>query len=158
MPLRLAVNRGDADVHTPLHDGDELALIPPVSGGAPELDSPAARHVRVTSEALSLEPLMRSAGDSGTGVIVVFQGVTRDVPRLEYEAYEEMAQTSIETILQDWSISRTSRSASELPGRARGCEWHLRPPPPCWPGMGPRGRCSGSRGSRVSRPPSRRGC
>jgi molybdenum cofactor biosynthesis protein MoaC/molybdopterin converting factor subunit 1 len=101
VPLRMAVNRDYADADTLLQSGDELALIPPVSGGAPESESRSGPHVRVGSQALSVEALIRAVADPGAGAIVVFQGVTRDVPRLEYEAYEEMAQEQIELILRE---------------------------------------------------------
>jgi molybdopterin synthase catalytic subunit/molybdopterin converting factor small subunit len=92
MPVRLAVNREIATAATPIEAADELALIPPVSGGA----SP---HARVTEAPLSAENLSRMVADPGAGAIVVFQGVTREVERLEYEAYREMAEERIAAIL-----------------------------------------------------------
>jgi MoaE-MoaD fusion protein len=112
VPLHLAVNREDADADTPLCSGDELALIPPVSGGAQEPSSLAAPHVRVTAEALSIEALMRAVQDPGSGAIVVFQGVTRELARLEYEAYEEMAQERIEAILRECIREHDLRGAA----------------------------------------------
>jgi molybdopterin synthase catalytic subunit/molybdopterin converting factor small subunit len=94
MPMRLAVNRGYAAVDTPLSIEDELALVPPISGGA-------GPHVRVTEEPLSLAGLSGLVGDPGAGAIVSFQGVTREVARLEYEAYAEMAEARIAAILAD---------------------------------------------------------
>jgi cyclic pyranopterin phosphate synthase len=78
----------------PLEPGDELAVIPPVSGGA-------GHHARVTGEPLSIERLSATVGRPGAGAIVVFAGTTRDVDRLEYEAYREMAQERIAAILDD---------------------------------------------------------
>jgi molybdenum cofactor biosynthesis protein MoaC len=112
VPLHLAVNREDANPDTPLHSGDELALIPPVSGGAQEPSSIIVPHVRITSESLSIEPLMRAVLDSGTGAVVVFQGITREVPRLEYEAHEEMAQERIESILRECISEHGLRGAA----------------------------------------------
>lgn len=94
MPVRMAVNREYASPETPLGPDDELALIPPVSGGA-------AVHARVTGEPLSLEELTASVGSPGAGAVVAFQGVTREVERLEYEAYGEMAEERIREILGD---------------------------------------------------------
>jgi molybdopterin synthase catalytic subunit len=88
LPLVMAVNRDYADEETVLDPGDELALIPPVSGGAVE----ARPWARVTREALSLESLAARVRDARAGAVVTFQGVTREVERLEYEAYAEMAE------------------------------------------------------------------
>jgi MoaE-MoaD fusion protein len=104
MPVRMAVNRDYAAAETVLAPEDELALIPPVSGGAPELGDVRTRvpvHVRVTAEPLSLEALAAAVGDPGAGAVVVFQGVTREVERLDYEAYTEMAHERIEQILRE---------------------------------------------------------
>ena len=88
LPLVMAVNREYADAQRTLGPGDELALIPPVSGG----ETSAAPWARVTSEPLSLEALAARVRDPRAGAVVTFQGVTRDVQRLEYEAYAEMAE------------------------------------------------------------------
>jgi molybdopterin synthase catalytic subunit len=97
MPVRMAVNRDYASAETVLSAQDELALIPPVSGGAPE----PPVHVRVSGEPLSLDRVARTVGDDRAGAVVIFQGVTREVERLEYEAYTEMAQERIAAILRD---------------------------------------------------------
>ena len=94
MPVRVAVNREYVDEDAPVNAGDELALIPPVSGGA---TVPSA--VRVTSEPLSVDALAAAVGRPGAGATVVFCGTTRDVEKLEYEAYAEMAEERIATIL-----------------------------------------------------------
>ncbi len=88
LPLVMAVNREYADAQRTLGPGDELALIPPVSGG----ETSAAPWARVTSEPLSLEALAARVRDPRAGAVVTFQGVTREVQRLEYEAYAEMAE------------------------------------------------------------------
>jgi molybdopterin synthase catalytic subunit len=94
LPVRMAVNRDYADESTSLEAGDELALIPPVSGGTDV-------HARVVEEPLSVAALSELVGRPGAGAIVSFQGTTRDVDRLEYEAYREMAQERMATILRE---------------------------------------------------------
>jgi len=94
MPLLLAVNRTYAQPETVLRAGDELALVPPISGGA-------GPHARVTEEPLSLAELTAVVADSAAGAIVCFQGVTREVERLDYEAYREMAEERIAAILAE---------------------------------------------------------
>ena len=88
LPVQMAVNRDYAGPDTPLRAEDELALIPPISGGAGEV------HARISDEPLSLEALSRWVGRPGAGAIVSFQGVTREVERLDYEAYREMAEAA----------------------------------------------------------------
>ena len=86
VPVVMAVNREYADPESPLHGGDEVALIPPVSGGAV-----GTLHVGIVSESLSLDRLIELVTDPRAGAVVTFLGVTREVPALEYEAYAEMA-------------------------------------------------------------------
>jgi molybdopterin synthase catalytic subunit len=92
--LVYAVNRAYVDRGTALADGDEVALIPPVSGGA-----------FVLSETpLSLERVAAEVASDDAGAIATFVGTTRrqsrgrDVVRLEYEAYEGMAEAEMERI------------------------------------------------------------
>ncbi len=90
----MAVNREYARPESRLHAGDEVALIPPVSGG-----SRAAWHVRVTDQPLALEPLLEQVRDPRAGAIVSFSGVTRQVAELDYEAYVSMAEETIAEIV-----------------------------------------------------------
>ncbi|HEV8688146.1 MAG TPA: molybdenum cofactor biosynthesis protein MoaE [Gaiellaceae bacterium] len=86
--LLYAVNREYAARDRTLADGDEVALIPPVSGGA----------FRITEAALSLEAAVGEVADEGAGAIATFTGTVRAdsrgrrVVRLEYEAFTEMAE------------------------------------------------------------------
>ncbi|HEU4802562.1 MAG TPA: molybdenum cofactor biosynthesis protein MoaE [Solirubrobacterales bacterium] len=95
MAVAMAVNRDYASGDTELHAGDELALIPPVSGGAAEV------HARVSTEPLSLERIAALVVRPAAGAVVSFQGITREVESLEYEAYAEMAEERIAAILID---------------------------------------------------------
>ena len=103
--LLYAVNREYAERDRELRDGDEVALIPPVSGGA----------FRVTEEPLSLEAVVAEVADERAGGIATFTGTVRrqsrgrEVTHLEYEAYAEMAEDVMEKL------------AAELQGRHELC-------------------------------------
>ncbi|HZP73877.1 MAG TPA: molybdenum cofactor biosynthesis protein MoaE [Gaiellaceae bacterium] len=86
--LLYAVNRTYAERTRVLTDGDEVALIPPVSGGA----------FRLSEEPLSLDRVVSEVRSDEAGAIATFTGTTREhsrgqaVVRLDYEAYEGMAE------------------------------------------------------------------
>ena len=94
LPLVMAVNRDYADAEAELRPGDELALIPPVSGGE---TIPAV----LTTEPLSLDALVERVRDPRAGAVVTFQGVTREVSELVYEAYDQMADERIRAIVAE---------------------------------------------------------
>jgi len=104
--LLYAVNKEYADRDHPLADGDEVALIPPVSGGA----------FRLIAEPLSLDAVVDEVRSDQAGAIASFIGTTRlqsrgrTVLHLDYEAYEEMAEQVMAEI------------AAELKGRYDLCE------------------------------------
>lgn len=95
--LLYAVNRAYADGDSALADGDEVALIPPVSGGA----------FRVTEEPLSLDTVVEEVSDESAGAVASFLGTVRRESRgrtvlyLEYEAYAEMAEDVMAQIAAD---------------------------------------------------------
>jgi molybdopterin converting factor subunit 1 len=92
--LLVAVNKSYAPPETLLAEGDEVALIPPVSGGA----------FRLSDQPLSLDTAVREVASDDAGAIATFTGTTRahsrgrEVVRLEYEAYEGMAEAEMERI------------------------------------------------------------
>lgn len=94
IPVAVAVNEEYVDVDTMLHEGDELALIPPISGG-----SLGTIHARVTGEPLSIETLTGLVADPRAGAVVTFIGATREVAQLEYEAYVPMAERKLAGIV-----------------------------------------------------------
>ncbi len=94
LTLVMAVNREYAAADHPLAAGDELALIPPVSGGAT-----TAPHVAIRDEPLSTDAVVARVRDPRAGAVVVFEGVTRDVGWLDYEAYAEMATEQMTAIV-----------------------------------------------------------
>ena len=86
--LVYAVNRAYVERSHVLADGDEIALIPPVSGGA----------FRLTEDPIDLAAVVGEVEDERAGAIATFVGTVRaqsrgrQVVRLEYEAYEGMAE------------------------------------------------------------------
>jgi molybdopterin synthase catalytic subunit/molybdopterin converting factor small subunit len=99
IPVVMAVNREYADADVVLSADDELALVPPVSGG-----ETALIHVRVTDDPLSLEAVAGRVRNPAAGAVVVFEGITRAVDALEYEAYVEMAGERITQILAEVKV------------------------------------------------------
>jgi molybdopterin synthase catalytic subunit len=89
----VALNREYAPAAATIGAGDEVALIPPVSGGAGPV-----RMVAVTGEALDLAPVSAAVRDPRAGAVVCFEGVTREVEALDYEAYVEMALERLRAI------------------------------------------------------------
>jgi MoaE-MoaD fusion protein len=61
----------------------------------------ASVHIRITGDPLSLESCSQAVSRPRAGAIVVFCGVTREIPRLEYEAYREMAEEKMRVIVCD---------------------------------------------------------
>ena len=98
LPLVMAVNREYAGEEHVLEAGDELALIPPVSGGSTR----AAPWVRVSADAaFASNALAERVRDPRAGAVVTFQGVTREVELLRYEAYVEMAEERLAAIARE---------------------------------------------------------
>ena len=95
--LLYAVNRQYADRDRELADGDEVALIPPVSGGS----------FRLSEEPLSLQAAVDEVANERAGAIATFVGTTRiesrgrSVQYLEYEAYPGMAEDVMEQIARE---------------------------------------------------------
>ena len=107
---RAAVNQAFVTLDEPLSDGDELVLVPPVAGG-----SSPPRHARLLDEPLSLDRVVAAVRGPKMGGIVTFTGAVRDhnrgreVERLEYEAYPEMAEKVLAEI------------AAEIEAEIEGC-------------------------------------
>src|SRR4249920_3018618 len=95
--LLYAVNRTYAEPGQNLVEGDEVAVIPPVSGGA----------FRLTQGPVNLTAVVVEVVDERAGAIATFLGTVRaqsrgrDVIALEYEAYEEMAEEVMAEIAAD---------------------------------------------------------
>lgn len=97
----VSVNQEYAPATTRLHDGDEVALLPPVSGGNMDGDC------TITEEPLDTAQISRAVARSCDGGVVTFEGIVRDnsdgrsVRFLEYEAYPAMAIARMEAIAAD---------------------------------------------------------
>jgi molybdopterin synthase catalytic subunit len=96
--LLAAVNEEVVELTLPLHEGDEVAFMPPVSGGA------GGDFYRITHEVIPTEALAHQLKSSEDGAIVTFEGIVRDHSHgrktmyLEYEAYEPMAVRKMQEI------------------------------------------------------------
>jgi molybdopterin synthase catalytic subunit len=107
------VNQEYASGAAVLSEGDEVALLPPVSGGTDsgetERAEPVVAHpvVALTREPIDRDALVRRLQQPGDGAVVVFDGVVRDNTRgrrtlfLDYEAYEDMAVAQMDKLARE---------------------------------------------------------
>jgi molybdopterin synthase catalytic subunit len=118
--LLFAVNQEFAEFATPLGSGDEVAFIPPVSGGStsPVQEMSTFEPYVITGAPLDPAPLVAYAQTPGDGAVVTFAGVARDsfegraTAFLSYEAYAEMAVPVLAQIAEEararWPIGRVA--------------------------------------------------
>jgi molybdopterin synthase catalytic subunit len=105
--IAVAVNQEYAAPRTGLKNGDEVALLPPVSGG-----SPRAKIVREPIDSESVQIALKQPED---GAVVVFEGIVRNNTKgrrtiyLDYEAYEEMALKQLESLTVEAVTGRKVR-------------------------------------------------
>lgn len=98
--VRAAVNQEFAEWDVVVADGDEVAFIPPVSGGAHAVGV----FFELTTDPLDARRLEAAVAHKGAGAICTFTGIVRDssrgrsVTHLEYEAYAEMAKAEMRKI------------------------------------------------------------
>jgi MoaE-MoaD fusion protein len=105
--IAISVNQEYAPHSTKLAHGDEVALLPPVSGGSarvpPGLPTP---HAKITRQRISTEQLVEEIKRPSDGAVAVFEGIVRNQSRgrrtlyLDYESYEEMALKQMEALAQ----------------------------------------------------------
>jgi len=113
---RFAINADYASESATLEDGDEVALIPPVSGGAVEAETKVI--VKLTREPIELEPLFAFVSSPQAGAIVTFVGTVREISQgkrvtaLTYEAYELMAEKELQRIADEmvrrWQLCKVA--------------------------------------------------
>lgn len=112
--LALAVNQQYTGPDTQLKERDEVALLPPVSGGAAPDDERIGKYARITRHPIETEQILERLKHGEDGAALVFEGVVRSQTRgrrtlyLDYEAYEEMALQEMEALavnaLEDFQI------------------------------------------------------
>jgi molybdopterin converting factor subunit 1 len=94
--VAMAINQEYASPAAALHDSDEIALLPPVSGGAPQ--------VAMVRDRINAEQIAQAMRRPEDGAVVIFEGVVRNHSRgrqtlyLDYEAYEAMALSKLESL------------------------------------------------------------
>lgn len=97
--LALAVNQQYAGPDTILKSDDEVALLPPVSGGAPD-----HRRASIVREAINTQRVVAGLKQGEDGAALIFEGIVRNQTRgrktlyLDYEAYEDMALEQMESL------------------------------------------------------------
>ena len=114
------------DDDTPLHEGQDVSLLPPVSGGAPDGWDLEEGVFEVSPDPLDPFAAQSEVAHPSCGAIVLFTGVTRETSRdrevveLEYEAFEEMAGAEMARIFAECRRRFGPEAAdSELPASAR---------------------------------------
>jgi molybdopterin converting factor subunit 1 len=109
--LAMSINQEYAPLNSRLKSGDEVALLPPVSGGAPESVTAQRSYAAIVHHAIDTQALLDKIKQPDDGAAVVFEGVVRNHTRgrrtlyLDYEAYPEMALKQMELLAQQ-ALSR----------------------------------------------------
>jgi molybdopterin synthase catalytic subunit len=114
--LAIAVNQEYAQSGHLLRDGDEIALLPPVSGGTSEIGV----HCELVRETIHTNEVVAALKHGEDGAVVIFDGIVRDNTRgrktlyLDYEAYESMALDQMRKLAQSAIVSYSVREVALL--------------------------------------------
>jgi molybdopterin synthase catalytic subunit len=114
--LAMSINQEYAPPESQLKSGDEVALLPPVSGGSGQLNSVAeqaghSRYAAIVDQKIDTQALLQKIKQPEDGAALVFEGVVRNHTRgrrtlyLDYEAYPEMALKQMDSLAQQ-ALSR----------------------------------------------------
>ena len=104
--LALAVNQQYASPAEALHEGDEVALLPPVSGGSGTAVRNESYRCEIVRERIPVEEIVQRMKQPEDGAVAVFEGIVRNHTRnrrtlfLDYEAYEPMATTQMNSLAE----------------------------------------------------------
>ena len=118
--IAISLNQEFAEPDSRLKEGDEIAFLPPVSGGSndPNCDVPTKGrgHSSIVREKIDTQAVLAKLKQPTDGAAIVFEGVVRDNTRgrrtlyLDYEAYEEMALKQMDALaeqaLQQFSVRK----------------------------------------------------
>lgn len=112
--IAISVNQEYAGPATKLNHGDEVALLPPVSGGSVGDSELAGRHAAIIRNRIDTQRVLDDIKNPSDGAVVIFEGIVRDHTRgrrtlyLDYESYEEMALKQMEALaakaLRDFKV------------------------------------------------------
>ncbi|MFZ0517855.1 MAG: molybdenum cofactor biosynthesis protein MoaE [Acidobacteriaceae bacterium] len=105
--LAIAVNQEYALPTQVLREGDEIALLPPVSGGSADESGLDSDSIRLQREPIDAGALVAAVKEGEAGAVVVFDGIVRNNTRdrrtlyLDYESYEAMALSQMQGLARD---------------------------------------------------------
>jgi molybdopterin synthase catalytic subunit/molybdopterin converting factor small subunit len=108
--IAISINQEFAGPDSQLKEGDEIAFLPPVSGGLTDPESnlraQLPRHSLIVREKIDTQEVLTKLKQPADGAAIVFEGVVRDNTRgrrtlyLDYEAYEEMALKQMDDLAE----------------------------------------------------------
>ena len=129
--VAFAVNNSYAQADQLVNDGDEIAILPPVSGGAQLAYTP---YILIAPDPIDTSAISDRVASDSDGAVVIFNGITRNnnqgrtVTKLEYEAYSPMAENTMLQIIEEmhdqWNIGAVAvahRTGSVAIGQASMC-------------------------------------